>query len=187
MDTRILAGSVITLLLLGACGSGPGPISDRSALGGSPAPSTTPRATDGCSLTIPPQPGFVPPEPFPQQAPELYRSVWYGSDELWTMVDPHGEVWEDLPDDDGDGKFTNKSFWWSADHDLKEERRPTITLTGRRIDGQGSFKTGGPAGGGFRHDIGNFMLLGIEIPAGCWELTATYRDAELSYVVLIKG
>jgi hypothetical protein len=48
-----------------------------------------------------------------------------------------------------------------------------------------SFEAGG--GGGFREDIGSFILVGIEIPAGCWELTARYGDAELSYVVLVEG
>ncbi|MDQ3659863.1 MAG: hypothetical protein M3454_02135 [Actinomycetota bacterium] len=46
---------------------------------------------------------------------------------------------------------------------------------------------GGPAGGGFREDIGSFMLVDLEIPAGCWELTATYRGAELSYTVEVRG
>ena len=34
---------------------------------------------------------------------------------------------------------------------------------------------------------GEAMLVGIEFPtAGCWQLTAEYRDAVLSYVVWIK-
>lgn len=32
------------------------------------------------------------------------------------------------------------------------------------------------------------MLVRIGIPAGgCWELTAQYEDAQLSYVVLVEG
>jgi hypothetical protein len=31
------------------------------------------------------------------------------------------------------------------------------------------------------------MVTGLAIPAGCWELTAAYRDAELTHVVLVKG
>jgi hypothetical protein len=100
------------------------------------------------------------------------------------MLDPEGEMWEDLPEDDG--RFTQKTFWWSDAYPAKEQPSPPITLTGRRLDGPGSFEAGG-RGGGSRGDIGSFMLVGIEIPAGCWELTATYRGAELSYVVLVKG
>jgi hypothetical protein len=30
------------------------------------------------------------------------------------------------------------------------------------------------------------MLVGVEIPtAGCWQITASYRDAVLSYVVSV--
>lgn len=101
------------------------------------------------------------------------------------MLSPEGEIWQGLPE--ADGRFTQKIIWWSDDHNLEEEPRPTFTLTGRRLDRAGSFETGGPAGGGYRRDIGNFIMVGIEIPSGCWELTAAYRDAELSHVVLVDG
>ena len=146
----------------------------------------TPPETDGCPVTVPPQPGFVPPKPYPSEPPDLYDSVWYGTAELWTMLSPEGEIWEGLPQGD-DGRFTEKTFWWSEGFPTTEQPAPTITLTGRRLDRPGSFETARRAGGGFREDIGDFMLVGVEIPAGCWELTATYRDAELSYVVLIQG
>lgn len=62
------------------------------------------------------------------------------------------------------------------------------SVTGRRLDEPGSFEAGGPGTNGFRKDIGSFMLVGVGIPtAGCWELTARYRDAELTYVVLVEG
>ncbi len=149
----------------------------------SPEPSTTPRTTGDCPVTIPP-PGFVPPKPYPPS--DVYESELYGTAALWTMIHAEGEVWENLPDHHGDGRFTNKTIWWSDAYPSKEPPAPTITVTGRRLDGPGSFEEGGPAGGGFRKGWGSFMLVGIEIPAGCWELTATYRGAELSYVVLVK-
>ena len=148
------------------------------------SPSATPREVGGCPLTTPSRPPFVPPEPYPSEAPELYQKEWHGTAELWTMLGSEGEVWRDLPDDDGDGRFTEKTFWWSEG--LSDRSLSPITVTGRRLDKPGSFETGGPGGGGFREDIGSFMLVGIEIPAGCWELTATYRGAELSYVVLVE-
>lgn len=100
------------------------------------------------------------------------------------MLNSEGEIWYELPE--ADEKFTQKTFWWSAGYPTNEQPLPAIILTGRRLDRPGSFETGGPAGGGMREDIGSFMLVGIEIPAGCWELTATYRGSDLSYVVLIK-
>ena len=144
------------------------------------------RETDGCPVTVPPQPGFVPPEPHPHEPPALYDSVWYGSAGLWTMLYPAGEVWTDLPVGP-DGKLGEKTIWWSTGYPTDHEPRPRSELTGRRLDAPGSAESGGPAGGGFRHDLGSFMLVGLEILPGCWELTATYRGAELSYVVLVKG
>jgi hypothetical protein len=156
--------------------------------GDSPAPSATVREIGGCPVTIPPQPAFVPPQPYPPQPSDVYQSVWYGTAALWTMLGPEGEVWQDLPDDDDDGRFTQKTFWWSDGYPPRKEPTPPITVIGRRLDRPGSFEVGGPAGGGFRRGtFGSFMLVGIEIPAGCWELTATYRGAELSYVVLVEG
>jgi hypothetical protein len=179
---------VVAALLVTACAADPSSSGRQSSHRARPSTMTAkeaPGSQDACPLTIPPEPGFVPPKPYPPQAPDLYQSVWYGTAALWTMIDPQGEVWENLPQHDG--RFTEKTFWWSDAYPPREEPSPPITVTGRRLDGSGSFEAGGPAGGGFRHDIGSFMLVGIEIPAGCWELTATHGDAELSYVVLVEG
>jgi hypothetical protein len=139
---------------------------------------------DVCPLTIPPQPGFVPPEPYPREAPALYQAVWYGTSELWTMLRPEGEVWAELPTDNG--IFGQKTFWWSDGY--SPIAHPPITVTGRQLDGSESFEAGGPGTNGFRKDISSFMLVGIGIPAaGCWEVTAQYRDAELTYVVAVEG
>ena len=94
-------------------------------------------------------------------------------------------MWKELPDHDGDGMLEEKTFWWSDAYAPRDGLAP-IAVAGRRLDGPGSFKVAAPGGGGFREDIGSFMLVGVEIPPRCWELTARYRDAKLSYVVLIK-
>lgn len=183
----VMGLGVIAIVMAGLVTAGAlrSPSSIRPAAPGeSPEATATLREVDDCPLTIPPEPAFVPPEPYPAEPPDLYQRVWYGTTALWTMIDPEGEVWKNLPDEDG--SFTEKTFWWSDAYPPSEEPSPPITVTGRRLDGPGSLEAGGPAGGGLREDIGSFMLVGIEIPAGCWELTATYRGAELSYVVLIK-
>jgi hypothetical protein len=141
---------------------------------------------DACPLTIPPQPGFAPPKPYPPQPPSLYQAVWYGTPALWTMLSPNGEIWEELPTNGG--MFGQKTLWWSDGYSWTAGPTPSITVTGRQLDGPGSFEAGGPGAHGVREDIGSFMLVGLGIPsAGCWELTATYRDAELTYVVLVEG
>jgi hypothetical protein len=181
---------MVFALLASACGAG-------AVATGQPLPSeatplqVTPAAAVGsdeaCPLTIP-RPGLIPPEPYPSEAPALYQAVWYGTSALWTMLDPEGEVWAGLPVDDG--VFGQKWIWWSDASSRTAESMPPITVTGRQLDGSASFeaKAGGPGNTGFREDIGSFMMVGIEIPAaGCWELTARYGDAELSYVVMVEG
>jgi len=61
-----------------------------------------------------------------------------------------------------------------------------MTVEGTRLDGDGTFRFG--PGTNASADFGTAMLVGIEVPtAGCWRLTATYRDRYLSYVVLVGG
>ncbi len=192
VTAALAAVAVIAVVMAGVvtAGSLRQPSSIDPAGAATPTPSATAREVQGCPLTIPPRPAFVPPPPYPAQVPNpnvpnADDKVWYGTAALWTWLESEGEVWRDLPDEDGNGRFFEKTFWWSESHSPEEGLSP-ISVTGRRLDRPGSFETGGPGGGGFQEDIGSFMLVGIEIPAGCWELTARYRGAELSYVVLVK-
>lgn len=190
---RILA--VLTLLgtaCAGATASTGQPARDPGTTLGTTAPDRgTPLAAtralprSACPVTLPSQPSFVPPEPYPSQAPALYRQVWYGTGALWTMLAREGEVWEGLPH--YGGAFGQKTLWWSQGYSLTAEPTPSITVTGRRLDGPGSFEAGEPGTNGSREDIGSFMLVGVDIPTtGCWELTARYGGAELTYVVLVE-
>ena len=58
---------------------------------------------------------------------------------------------------------------------------------GRQLDGPGRFTS--PAHGtNAGADFGSAMLMGIDVPtAGCWQITATYRKASLSYVAWVSG
>lgn len=184
----VVAVAMGSLAVAGSLRPAPAPRVGPAAAA-SPSPSASAREVRGCPVTIPPQPGFVPPSPYPEEVPnpnvpEADHRVWYGTEQLWTWLNVEGEVWQGLPDDDGNGKFFEKTFWWAESYSPGEGR---ITVTGRQLDGPGSFEVGGPAGGGSRPwDVGSFMLVGVEIPAGCWELTGSYRGAELSYVVLVE-
>jgi hypothetical protein len=148
------------------------------------ATASSPVASDeaGCAITRP-NPAFVAPSPYPAAPPPLYESDWFGSEALWTMIDRDGEVWSDLPQ--GPDGLTQKTFWWSVEWPgMRDEPEPAITVVGTRLDGPGSF-TSGP-GTNASADFGEAMLVGVEIPtAGCWQITASYGDAVLSYVVWI--
>ena len=138
---------------------------------------------DACAVTRPTA-TFVPPDPYPAVPPAAYGSAWYGTADLWAMLAVDGEVW--TPDPAQPLPFTQKTFWWSADWDPATEYTPAITVTGTRLDGQGSFSHG--PGTNARADFGAAMLVGVEVPSeGCWRLTARYREAELSYVVWVGG
>lgn len=129
-----------------------------------------------CAVTRP-DPPFVPPSPYRAGPPALYESDWYGSPELWTMLDPDGETWT---------VGGQKTFWWSiAWAGAAADPEPAIRVRAERLDRPGRVASE-PGTNAIREDVGEAMLVGLEIPsAGCWEITATYRDASLSYVVQV--
>lgn len=151
-----------------------------SAPSGAGASSQAAIGKTGCSVTRP-DPVFVAPSPYPAAAPALYESEWFGSEALWTMLDRDGEMWSA-----GAIHVGVKTFWWSLDWSgTRDEPEPAITVVGTRLDGQGSFSSG-PGTNAAREDFGEAMLVGVQIPtAGCWQITANYREATLSYVVLV--
>jgi hypothetical protein len=176
----------VTALTLGGCAvSARVPVAgppSRSASNGAdtlPALAASPRP---CAVTRP-EPVFMPPAPFLPTPPASYDGSWYGTAHLWTMLHPRGEVWG--PWVRQDSGLPQKTFWWSSDWVPQDELQPAITVTGRRLDASGSFRFGDP-GTNATADFGTAMLVGIDIPDyGCWQITARYRDASLSYVVSV--
>lgn len=144
------------------------------------SPSSSPAV---CSVTRPAQP-FAAPSPFPA-APPNAAEAWFGSDVLWTMLNRHGEVWHQSGQAAG---LSQKTFWWSKDWVPRAEPAPAITVILTRLDGDGSYSFG-PGTNASSADLGGTaMLVGVDFPGpGCWQLTAHYRGAALSYVVWIKN
>jgi hypothetical protein len=130
-----------------------------------------------CPVTKP----SVPFEPDPSAAIPPDKA-WYGSRILWTWLDRHGEVWDGLTR--SELGFSQKTFWWSAVFDVHREEQPEIYVIGSRIGGPGRFGFG--PGTNASGDFGNAMLVGVDVPEeGCWNVTAHYRGADLSYVVWV--
>lgn len=150
------------------------------------ADSTNARAREACAVTEPGGAPFTPVSENPDGPPDLYDAVWYGTPELWTMVNIEGQVWPGLPVGE-DGSLTQKTFWWAEGYVFDEEPSPDITVTLESLDGSApTVQAGGPGTNGTHPDLGSFMLVGLEIPqAGCWRVTAEYRGASLSYVVWV--
>lgn len=142
---------------------------DRQVTGPAVADSPPP----SCPVTIPTG-GFVPPDPYPPQ-PAVWGDAWYGSEALWTALPADGVL---------DGR--RKSVWWSVDYPGGiREPQPDIQVTWHRLDWPDSatITAGGPGTNGTDDRDSWFMIGGIDPPiGGCWQVTATYRDATLSYV-----
>lgn len=138
-------------------------------------------APHSCPVTTAPQPPFIPPDDTPETPPgDLF---WYGSAALWTALPPDG-VWPALPRDENG--YVQKSVWWREAYVAFDETQPDLVVSGRRLDGDETFREEGPATHGVSSDSGQFMLMGISIPtAGCWEITGQYRDETLRFVVLV--
>ena len=158
----------------------PATMTSPTSLAEKPAPAAIANVPQSCPITVPGSNGFSPPSQAPEGPPALYDSVWFGTPELWTMINPQGETrWP----------HGEKTFWWSENFSLMDELEPDIIVTAEHLDGTApAVKAGGPGTNGSHPDLGNFMLVGLEIPeSGCWKITAQYQGATLSYVVWADG
>lgn len=181
---RTIIAGLVGVLMISAC-AGVGERGDTSTPASTRASWAGPNT---CPVTVPPQPGFVPPEPYP---PELFGQVWFGTPELWTLLDPHGAVWRDLPVGKGPHAIGDKTLWFSENFSTAEGEdfsgNADITLTAVHLDGSAPtvvVEGGQPS---FNIGIKNFMLVPLGLPEpGCWEVTASYQGAELAYVLQVE-
>jgi hypothetical protein len=141
------------------------------------------RATDRsgvCLTTLPPNPPFIPPVPYPPNAQE--GEFWYGSDALWTTLLLDG-VWRGWDKDQG---YVQKLVWWRRGFDWRKEMEPKLIITGTRLDGDAPSIAVAHANAVFVTGPTPAMMTGINIPTpGCWELTGHYRGHTLTYVVSV--
>ncbi len=129
---------------------------------------------DGCPVTVP-DGDFVPPAPYPEQPAS--GGVWYGSSELWTVLDADGDH---LP---------RKSVWWSENFEGgHREPEPEISVTWERLDDPDEASVTVEVGtNAHTLDDGWFMIAGGDQgTGGCWRVTASYGGAELSYVYFVE-
>lgn len=154
---------VVIALLSSACGDD-APV-ERAGPGST---TTTPFA---CPVTIPPVPGHVPSSDHAPTPAHIPDAVWYGDDDLWTVLAADGSH---LP---------RKSVWWSVHFDVHEDETPEIGVTYRQLDGDAVHEHPAPGTNANTAADGWFMMNGIDPDEpGCWEVTATYLDATLTYV-----
>jgi len=135
-----------------------------------------------CPVTAPGDDAFTPASQTPDELSPGDGAVWFGTPGLWTKIPPNEQVrsrsW----------LRGEKTFWWSENFPGGGvEGSPNITVTAEHLDGLApTVKAGGPGTNGFHPDLGDFVLVGVTLPGtGCWELTAEYKGATLSYVMWI--
>jgi hypothetical protein len=145
-------------------------------------------APDGpvnCPVTRPPAPPFVPPTPYPAKLGNQ-QLFWFGTDRLWTIL-PRDGMWLGLrhysPTTPG---FRQKIFWWSKGYDWLLDPTPSLTVTGKRLDGPAPPFFIPQATNGYNEGLESFMLVGADIPAyGCWEITGRFKKKELKFVIWV--
>jgi hypothetical protein len=134
-----------------------------------------------CPVTIPQNPEFVPPITNIVLNPDQF---WFGTTALWTSIPRLGE-WDNLPHTP-EG-FTQKIFWWSEGYSGTDEPIPDLRVRGERLDRPAPALNAARATNAFAEDIGSAMLTGVNFPTpGCWEITGSYEQATLIFVIEIN-
>ena len=193
-STSRVWSAVLLLAIVAGCESQPSQASTQPSevggpetIAGATEPSTAIVPSDfECPVTIPTQPGLVPPAPYPER-PLEEGLVWYGTPDLWTVLSADGET-----------VMTKTRLWWSASFPgggdeshpdvrvrwtrLGSDRQPTVA------DQSDDWTTNG-----YTAETGWLMMAGDyprrsaaeggPIDEGCWRVEATYKGATLAYVV----
>jgi len=140
--------------------------------------------TGSCPVTYPLDSPFTPPPPRldpgmgspPSGANPGIVYAWYGSEDLWTYVPIDGTH-------NIDRQTVTKGPFWSANFPGgRVEGEPEISVTMRRLDGVGEWANNGRGTNAYTEPDGWFMFAGHTLELGCWEVTATYKGATLTYV-----
>lgn len=126
-----------------------------------------------CLTTLPANPPFVPPAPYPTNA---NGGFWYGTDALWVRLPLHGD-WTSA-------QTGQKLFIWSRGFNPRTAQQPYLIVTGKRLDGDAPAVA--VAGGTNAFVNAPAMLIGVSFPAaGCWELNAFHDGHVLTFVVSV--
>jgi hypothetical protein len=144
-----------------------------------------PLASGQCLTTLPPNPLFVPPVPYPPAAPK--STFWFGSDDLWTALE-FGGKWTAYAKEESGWVFQTKLVFWQRGFDWRKETEPNLIVTGKRLDGDAPRVAVAHANAVFlpsRDAAGVMTLISIPKP-GCWEITAHYKGHDLSFVVSVE-
>lgn len=170
----------ILVLALGALTAGGRQISSQGAL---PQGESVPPS---CPVARRPAHQYIPPAPY--QRDDI--AFWLGTEKLWTVLGESG-IWQWAPHTPGHEHqaqpLTAKTFWMSANYDWRNEPKPKLTVSGKRLDGSSPPLLVTEATNAFPGPAAA-MLIGVYVPTpGCWEITGDYRGNKLSFVAWVKA
>jgi hypothetical protein len=67
-----------------------------------------------------------------------------------------------------------------------KEHEPPLVITASKLDGPSIQVTSERAAGAFNEDTGPMIITAIDLPAGCWSLSAQYAgELPLTFVVSV--
>jgi hypothetical protein len=161
-----------------------------AAIAAPPATHASNEVPASCPVTLPSEPAFVPPGPYPQTAPSAPATFWHGTAGLWTMLNSNG-VHTGLPTPStkqpGVVAMRNKSFWWSPGFRPSGPPEP-LTIAGRRLDAEAPPLEQPWVTNAHHPDFGGWtMLTMLILPIGCWEVTGSYGGDSVTFVVWVEA
>jgi hypothetical protein len=125
-------------------------------------------------------------KPIESPSPAPFSSAsgkWFGTDKLWTRIEPGrwgARLHTDL------GFKQPKIVWFSSGYDSQQEPHPSLTITGRRLDGPSAPLIFHGANNAFIPGKGSFIPSSVTLPTlGCWEITGHYKGQDVTFVVRI--
>ena len=130
---------------------------------------------DSCPVTKPPTQPFVPPSPYPTQISS--NAFWFGTPKLWTSLPTKGR----------DG-LRQKRFWWREGYDWRQDQKPKLKITGKLLDSTAApILLDDDSNAGWGRDKNHaFIVDAFDVPApGCWKMTTSYEDSEVSFIVWV--
>lgn len=151
------------------------PRGDHGKEGGGGTDNTSRYTSASCPITKPSDSSFVPPAPYPAEAPA--GGFFFGTPKLWALL------WRDWQRSTNGG---NKTVWWSEGFNAKADPQPKLLITGQRLDAHEPpvVVTDHGNGAWIQDRPDHFITAGVHLPGtGCWQITARLYGAELKFVV----
>jgi len=125
---------------------------------------------------------FVPPAPYAALPPKGFFN--YGTPKLWVALDESGR-WLGLFDPKRN-LYRNKLPLNREGFDFRREPTPPVTVTATRVDQRASAVKAESAHGVFSEGVGSFVMTALDLPVGCWQITAQYAtEPPLTFVIAV--